>query len=160
MARKRPDGQPTAVLTHPNDSDIKFTVRKPTRNEQFHRREKVQQFQKALQLYDDNGKPIIDEKSGERSFVLQQNLPTEELLNGMRLIVKKVEGTGLSLEDSIPELLEEWLDVEIEEPIKDAKDGEPKTKKVRMDAATWISRQISKPETFDADPLASVSAPQ
>jgi hypothetical protein len=157
MARTKPGGQPTAVLIHPDDSDIKFTVRKPTR-QQWHERRAIRAQRQVPTTIPDPADPEkqLHEADGKLAVVFRDTTSFEDLISDLRLIVTKVEGVGLSFDDALPELLEEWLDVTINPPIVNP-DG---SKTSRMDAATWIWREVAKKETFDADPLAKGSVPQ
>lgn len=154
MSRKRPDGQPTAVLIHPNDPDIKFTVRKATRQEWQARRVIRAQRQIPVTVPDAEGKPLLGD-DGKPVVVFRDMTSFSDLVDDLKMIVTNVDGVGLSFADALPELMEEWLDIKFDPPIKE--DG----KIVKsMDAASWIWREVVKPETFDADPLGTRSASQ
>ncbi len=168
MSRRRPGAQPTAVLTHPQEPTIKVTVRKSKRIEAMRFGEKLAMFQRATLVYDKDGK-TVETSPGQPMTIVQPTMPVDMIIESLRMHVTGWEGIidqndqtiGYST-DSIPTLIEDWLDVddeiEIEETDKATGVKTTVKKPVKKMFGRWISEQIAKGEIFDTDPKTSGSA--
>lgn len=161
MSRKRPGSQPQREFTHPGDPDIATVLRKPKNSERDRLKVILATVRRAMLVYDNEGKPALDDEGDERIYV-EQPWPTEAMVEWLRLHF--VSHKGIVNDDGSPlvmtfsgesptaaEYTEEWLDIQV--PAEPGKSG-PKT----ISYAAWLMKEVGKPEAFTADPPAPPSA--
>lgn len=160
--RRRPGSQPTRTITHPNDPTISVIVRQPKRVESRKLNDILANNRRALLIYDKDGKVAKDDNGDDKVYI-DQLWPWEAMIESLKTTIVEMRGlfdekeNAIVLDaekESVAELAESWLDVEIEEPLN----GKPT--KVGLSFANYIARETRKASFFDADPLASNSATQ
>lgn len=162
MARQRPTGQPTAVLRHPNESDIFVTIRKLTRAEEIDRADTIRtRYTRAIAIQNSDGTPAVD-AFGNPQVHLVQSFPSAFIVDSLRKVVENwggiedAKGSPIAWDPAhAGMLLEDFLDV-VEDVTKDGNevlvDGKPMTR--RRAFSGFILDKLYEAGTFDADPKA------
>ena len=161
MARRRPGSQPQATLIHPNDPSITTVVRKPKNSEKGALKTILAANRRAIEVYDASGQPALEEDGSKRVYI-EQGWPIEATREFLR--IHFVSHDGVLDSDGSPlvmnftgesptadEYTEPWLDV-----IEPAEEGKPTPAPISY--ASWIIREVRKPETFTVNPPAAASA--
>lgn len=159
--------QPTAVITHPNKPDVSVTVKKLRRTERYRIADKKRtSAMHAVVVYDKDGNPAINARTGEVQAFLAETLPPIDVLND-ELAEWVVDWRNVPNESGalIPfsrdavrsgVLFDEHLDVEIVDP-NDARSapviaGEREARKLSGSFGQYIQMKLTDPTTFDKDP--------
>jgi len=161
MARRRPGSQPQATIVHPNDPSIKTVVRKPKNSENGALKNILAANRRAIQVYDAAGQPALEEDGSKRVYI-EQGWPLEATREFLRIHFVSHEGildadgeplkmTFVGESPTADEYTEPWLNV-----IEPTEEGKPAPAPISW--ASYIIREVRKPETFTANPPAAASA--